>query len=375
MMIAAVFVLVFCLFLVLYPYLIYPFVLRLLPKRPLRPTLGEGAHSFCLMFCAHNEERALPETLANLRRIKTVWPELQILAYSDCSTDRTFALLSEASDILTAVEGTERKGKAAGMRELVSRSGADVAIFMDANVISDASTIRRFETYFADPSVGAVGTTLHYINEGESTVAHVGGLYWRLEEKLKRLESDTGSTMGCDGAQFAMRRSLYPFVREDLQDDFLASMEVLFHRLRCVSAPDILAYERAATSSASEFRRKRRIACGAFSTHRSMAARIAVLPPVDRFKYLSHKVVRWFGAFFIALGIVAAGVIAFQLGIGVWFVAALVLGAGALAIALRLGLSPVVKVYEILAAMVATAIGVLESLFGGRYAVWNPVDR
>jgi len=33
------------------------------------------------------------------------------------------------------------------------------------------------------------------------------------------------------------------------------------------------------------------------------------------------------------------------------------------------------KVTEILAAMLATAIGVVESLAGAKYAFWNPVDR
>jgi len=336
---------------------------------------GPAEATFALLFCAYNEEKALPETIANLRRIKQVWPDLRILAYSDCSSDRTFELLSGASDVLEALEGKVRLGKPAGMRRLVDEAATDIVIFMDANVIIEPQTVRRFQTYFADPAIGCVAGTLRYVNEGESTVAAVGALYWRLEERIKRLESATGSTMGADGSLFAMRRKYYPDVREDLQDDFLASMEVLFHGLRCVSAPDILAYEKAATNPSSEFRRKRRIACGAFSTHRHIWSRVLRLPALDRFKYVSHKLLRWFGAVFIAIGVAAAAVLSAELGLFGWFVGAMLLVAAAGIVGTRLGISPVSKVVSILSAMVATSVGVVESIFGSKYAIWNPVDR
>jgi len=368
-------ILVLCLILVVYPFAIYPKILERMPRvRPVRK-VETGKLTYALLFCAYNEEKALPETIANLRRIKAVWPELRILAYSDCSSDRTYELLSQASDVLEAFEGRVRLGKPAGMRRLVEEAASDIVIFMDANVIIDPQTIRRFETYFADPSIGCVAGKLRYVNEGESAVAAVGALYWRLEERIKQLESETGSTMGADGSLFAMRRRYYPEVREDLQDDFLASMEVLFHGLRCVSAPDLLAYEKAATSTSSEFRRKRRIACGAFSTHRHMWRRVRSLPARDRFKYVSHKLLRWFGAVFIVIGVAAAAVLSAELGLLDWFVVAILLVTASAIVGTRLGISPVSKAVSILAAMVATSVGVFESILGARYAIWNPVDR
>lgn len=372
---AALIILILCIILVVYPFAIYPVILERVPRaRPIGGTGADGT-SFALLFCAYNEEKALPDTIANLRRIKEVWPELRILAYSDCSSDRTFEMLSAAGDVLEAFEGEVRLGKPAGMRRLVDAAASDIVIFMDANVIIDPQTVRRFEAYFADPSIGCVAGKLRYVNEGESSVAAVGALYWRLEERIKRLESETGSTMGADGSLFAMRRAYYPEVREDLQDDFLASMEVLFHGLRCVSAPDILAYEKAATSASSEFRRKRRIACGAFSTHRHIWSRVRRLPALDRFKYVSHKLLRWFGAVFIAIGVMAAAIFSAGLGLFGWFAGAMLVVIVAGIVGARLGISPVSKVVSILTAMIATSVGVFESIFGGKYAIWNPVDR
>ncbi len=82
------------------------------------------------------------------------------------------------------------------MARLVASTDADIVLFMDANVLVDPATIRTFERYFARPDIGSVAGTLKYINEGESEVASVGGLYWRIEEKIKQLETATGSTMG-----------------------------------------------------------------------------------------------------------------------------------------------------------------------------------
>lgn len=365
-----------CVLLTLYPYLLYPLLLARLPRVPLMPPApGAEPKRFALFLCAHNEAAVLPETLANLRRIKAVWPELAIYAYCDASTDGTFALLRGAGDILTPLRGGARAGKAAGMARLIGLGREDVLIFMDANVHVDPVGLHNVKTYFDRPDVGAVAGTLHYVNAGESVAAHVGGLYWRMEERIKRLESETGSTMGADGALFAVRRALYPAVAPDLQDDFLASMQALFCGLRCVSAPDVRAFERATVRSADEFRRKRRIACGAYATHRAMADDLRTMSALDRFKYVSHKVLRWYGGFFVLGGALAAFALAARLGVlvpfGAGLAALLVAGAG---LALY-GARPARTLAEILFALSATALGLLEAVAGGKYETWTPAGR
>src|SRR3546814_4106513 len=79
--------------------------------------------------------------------------------------------------------------------------------------------------------------------------------------------------------------------------------------------------------SGDEFRRKVRIACQAFNCHRLLRPRLRKLPPLDRFKYVSHKVLRWFGIYFLAAGILAAG------GWLLWHGLGLVAVAGAVAAA------------------------------------------
>src|SRR3546814_2699071 len=128
-----------------------------------------------------------------------------------------------------------------------------------------------------------------------------------------------------------------------------------------------ISYERATTDSGDEFRRKVRIACQSFNCHRLLRPRLRKLPPLDRFKYGSHKVLRWFGIYFLAAGILAAGGWLLWHGLGLVAVAGAV-AAAALYAAGRAGVPrALAKIVEILRAMAATGIG----LEIGRANVWN----
>jgi len=356
----------------LHPYLFYPLSLRWFREVPVRWDDSAPLPSATLMFSAYNEERALPAKIANLREIKNRYPWIEILAYSDCSSDRTLEILSAEPDLLRVVPSRERTGKATGMRRMAAEAKGEILIFTDANVLLDPAAIEPLLRYFSDPAIGGVAGALHYVNEDASATARVGGLYWRLEEALKQRESRVGSIMGADGSIFAARKAHYPEVPPHLLDDMTVSMSVTFAGLRLIHATDVPAYEKNATSSADEFRRKRRIACRSFNTHRYLWPRIRRhYGAGDIYKYVSHKLLRWFGLVPLAAALVlgAAGLIAAG-----WPGLALA-GAGLALVALLLGMAgmPLFRgVYQILLSIVATFLGVLDSFAGKTYQTWNP---
>jgi len=360
---------------VIYPYLLYPILLRFLPKRGIRIGSPPNSPPSCaLLFCAYNEEKSLPGKIENLRAIKAKMPALRIAVYSDASSDASNELLSQAADLLTLDVGEQRIGKSLGMRRLIQSIDAEIVLLTDANVLIDADTLPKMLHYFDDPEVGAVAGKLIYTNADDdaNAVAHVGGLYWRLEEHIKALESASGSMMGADGSLFAIRRECYPDVPPELSDDMSVSMSVMFSGLRCVSAPEVYAYENCVTKSDEEFTRKRRVSCGSYSTHRYFRKELRQLPLINRFKWFSHRVVRWWGGPLLVLSVllfISAGAIA---GYPIGSVA-FVVGAFALTFILgRFGVSPFSAVYEILRAMAATTIGVFEALLGKTYLTWSP---
>lgn len=363
----------------LHPYVTYPFSLVLIRwirgvDAPPKPDSVAGPASLSLLFCAYNEEQALPAKIANLRAIKRLVPEIQILAYCDMSSDASLHLLQQAGDVLTVIAATERTGKAAGMASLVARATVEICVFTDANVTLVPDTILNIPKYFADERVGGIAGSLRYVNEGESSTALASGLYWRLEEAIKASESALGSIMGADGSIFATRRSLYPAVPPYLLDDMIVSMSVLLAGRRLAFAPDVIAHEKNTTLRADEYRRKRRIACRAFNTHRYLWPRIlAAFSLLDLYKYASHKLLRWFG--FPILGL-AVGALALGLGAGAHPASLMallaILGTGLTLGAMRV--QPFDLALDIAAAILGTFHGLIDACAGKKYQIWSPAQ-
>ncbi len=361
----------------IYPYLLYPLLLRLLPiiKADNSTVSDDARKKAAIIFCAYNEEDSLPEKIENIRRIKEALPDIEVLVYSDCSRDNTNQLLREASDILTPVFGRQRTGKVAGMSKLVRLTDANILICTDANVICDPCGIKNLIAFFDNPNIGAVAGTLNYIDGGvdnESVTASVGSLYWRLEEHIKSLESLTGSTMGADGSLFAVRKDNYPDIPEHLVDDLAASLSVLFYGQRCISAGNVHAYEVSVGSSAEEFSRKRRIACGSYSTYKYLLPDIRQMNLLDRFKFFSHKTLRWWGGVFLFLSAVFAVLCGWSFGYPVTSFSLIAVIVGFVWLCGVKGCPVVSTLYEVIKAVIATSIGMLESLIGKKYQTWTP---
>ena len=180
--------------------------------------------------------------------------------------------------------------------------------------------------------------------------------------------------MGADGSLFAARRDGYPDLPEDLVDDMAASISVLFRGQRCVSLSDALAFEHSVSNSAEEFRRKRRIACGSYSTYRYLRPQLARMGGMDRFKFASHKLLRWWGGFFLVGGWLLLLAASLRLEFAP---ALLALSAGAIAVGAvgaRAGVPVVGMLWEVLLGVCATSLGVVESVRGQRYATWEPAS-
>lgn len=355
----------------IHPYIIYPASLRLFAKVASGSAVAPPPYSVTLVFSAYNEEKSLGQKIANLREIKAAHPDVEIIAYCDLSSDRTLEMLEGASDTLRVIAAAKRTGKATGMARMASEAKGDILIFTDANVLLEVSAIDRVRAHFTDPKLGGLAGSLKYINDGDSATAYVGGLYWRHEEVIKQRESACGSIMGADGSIFALRRELYPPVPPHLLDDMIVSMSAPLAGKRLIFAEDVIAYERNATSSADEFRRKRRIACRAFNTHRYLWPKILKsFAAKDIYKYCSHKLLRWFGFPLLVLGsacvLIGISSVSAAAAAVLCLIPLAVFGLG------YLNVSPFNRLVEIVIALLATFVGIIDSWRGKTYQTWIP---
>lgn len=362
----------------IYPYFLYPISLRFFNfffKEKVLSCEKDKDYTYALVFCAYNEERSLKSKINNVRELKKIYPNLEIYAYSDASTDGTNKILREASDVINVTIGEEQVGKATGMGVLVGKVTADIVIFTDANVILDNQAIAKMEAYFCDTRISTVAGTLLYTNQGDTSTSYVGGAYWKLEEKIKKLESLSGSTVGADGSIFAVRKSSLVKVPPDLLDDFVSSYSPIFTGQRIVSANDVIAYEELITNSGKEFKRKIRIGCRAYRTHQYLWEDVKRLKMLDIFKYVSHKILRWFGAIplvlasvFITMGFVSDfGLLITMLLLIMFFSSAYLFG---------ISKAPLSHIIEILSGVFGTFFGVCQAIFGNEtYQIWTPSQR
>lgn len=365
------------LMLALHPFVTYPLSLMLL--RRLRPAHGpiqsarqDASQRFAICMCAYNEEAVIEEKICNLLALRRYEPDLEILVYVDAASDRTAEILQRYARDIHLYVSAERHGKTHGMNLLVSRATAPLIVFTDANVMLDMSSLQNLRPYFDDPEVGCVCGNLTYTNGEESVTAASGSLYWRLEEGIKKLEEQTGTLMGADGSLFAIRRALHRPPPDHIIDDMYVSFMILCEGYRIVQATDVRAYEDSVSSAREEFRRKVRIACQAFNVHRLLWPRLRKLDALTRYKYVSHKLMRWFTIYWLAF----AGLF----GLAALLTAdmpmtALMLGAALFAMLLLgqiWGIKPFSQIVDVLTALSGVGLGVWRSLHGERYQTWTP---
>jgi len=364
-------------FLALHPFVTFPASLRFLGRRDAGGATArpEGTASVSVLMCAYNEAAVIEAKARNLIALADAsGGEVELLVYVDGEGDATARLLRPFADRITVVASPERHGKTHGMRRLAAIARGEILVFTDANVMIDPGAVRAIRRHLGDPRVGLVCGHLLYGNPEASETSAVNSAYWRLEERIKSLESERGTVIGADGSLFAVRRALYPAVPDDIIDDFFVALSVLCDGHRVIRGDDVRAHEESVVDSGEEFRRKVRIACQSFNVHRLLWPRLRRLPALPLYCYVSHKLLRWF----VAPNLVVAGVL-FAAGLTRWLPAWAVLGGVAAGAALFLaalaaGVGPVRKIWEMGLAFLATFLGVIRSLRGDRFQTWAPAQ-
>jgi cellulose synthase/poly-beta-1,6-N-acetylglucosamine synthase-like glycosyltransferase len=366
-----------CLLAACHPFVTYPWSLIVLqalyPAKPSRLNDNPQADLSCaICVCAYNEERGIERKVKNLLALRACEPSLEILVYVDGAVDRTAQILQPYASQINLHIATERRGKTHGMNLLASKAQASILIFTDANVLMDLDCVGDFRRYFSDPEIGCVCGNLIYTNGGTSATASSGSAYWRFEEVIKKLEMESGSMIGADGSIFAIRRSLHVAPPDHIIDDMYVSLMILCGGHRVIQASDALAYEESVVSAREEFNRKIRIACQAFNVHRLLWPRLRKLDRITIYKYVSHKLVRWFTIYLLAMAVVAFEVALILAAHPRIAVALMVGGAVALLLGCISSVKPFAQITGIVAAFAGTGLGVWRSIRGERYQTWTP---
>lgn len=283
-----------------YSYFGYPVVLWLVSRRKTQPQVIEDMlPTVSVVMAVRNERDLLAAKLQNLRALDYPRHLVDILVVSDASTDGTNELLLDEPSPVQAILRTQQAGKSSALNHAVERATGEILFLCDVRQQVDRSALRRLVRPFADVRVGAVSGELHLEATGDGL-----GLYWKLEKMVRRLESDTGSTMGVTGAIYAVRRSLYrPLPGGLVLDDVLVPMNVVRQGYRVLFEPAAVAHDRLFTVPGREFGRKVRTLTGNYQLLR-LAPWLVTWKNPQWFRFVSHKVSRLLVPLFL-LGMLA----------------------------------------------------------------------
>lgn len=367
-----------------YVYFGYPLALWGLARlRPRKVFSANITPTVTLLISAFNEEHTIGPKLENTLSLDYPKDKLQIIVISDASTDGTDEIVRSFHDRgVTLLRMPSRGGKTAGLNAALAVASGDVVVFSDANILYQPDTLRNLVRGFADPSVGCVTGDSRYLEEKQSAADAQENAYWGYERMIRSWESRVGSTVGGDGAIFAIRRHLYTPLPPEAINDLVIPLQIVAKGYRAIYEPTAVGYEPAAGDFRKEFRRKRRIVNRSWRGVMSVAD---VLKPwrvgLFAWQVWSHKVLRWLVLPLIIIAVVGClaavqdgwayrvGLLGFALSIGLASVGAFVPDRSGIVARVAQGM------FYFYLVNLAAILGIVRAVRGDVEMVWIPERR
>jgi len=304
-----------------YSYLGYPAWLWLRSRwspRPVRRSSGQSSATptVSAVMVVRNEEAVIAHKLENLLTLDYPQAKLDVVVVSDGSSDRTPAILAYyssdsgvPSEVRTEVRADDptgartrvrtltkpaSEGKAAGLNDAIKLATGDVLLFTDARQHIESSALRLLIENFADLDVGAASGELMLGDPANGEAGKGMGLYWRVEKKIRELESASGSVVGATGAIYCARRTLLdasPLPEGTILDDVLLPMQIVRRGSRVIFDSRARAWDSPNLGEGREFSRKVRTLSGNYQLLQ-LAPWLLSSQNAIRFEFISHKLSR-----------------------------------------------------------------------------------
>jgi cellulose synthase/poly-beta-1,6-N-acetylglucosamine synthase-like glycosyltransferase len=366
-----------CLFVVLYPYVVYPlllFAVNSLMCRQLPAPRNDFEPTVTVICPIHNESTAIEGKIRNL--LESDYPDdrIEILVIGDGCTDDSLAIARRSGARRVRVIELPRAGKAAALNEGLARARGEVVIFTDAGIRTTPRALRALASHFAEPSIGCVS--------GEDRVEGTSGEGWygRLELIIRREEARLHSIAGASGCLYAVRRTDCQTFEAGMAPDFQSVLDVVRGGKRAICEPLAFGYMSASASLAGEFTRKKRTFLRGMTALFSNASLLSPFyRPAYAFVLFSHKLLRWIapvalvGAFVTALLLSDQTVyrVALQLQLALYALALL----GLALPRASAGLPPLRICSFFVLVNAASTVAFGQWLAGVRQEVWEPTRR
>lgn len=284
----------------LFPYLGYPLLLGLAPRRHAVDETAPPAvwPSVSVIVTAYNAAGRLGAKVAELLALD--YPgRLEIVVVDDGSADDS-AGEAERAGAHRVLRQPENRGKSAAQNRGVEAATGEVLIFTDAGVTIAPDALRHLIPALLVEGVGCVTGVDHSVAAAAGDQAQGAGFYTRFEIGLRRREAAAGTLLGVNGCLFAIRREHRPPVPPECVDDLYVPLAVADRGLRATFHSQAAAQVPRARNFAEEYRRKVRTFTGGLFTLSRVRRDFPGVYRRLRARLWGHKWLRWLGPFFAA---------------------------------------------------------------------------
>ncbi len=181
---------------------------RRLERRITTPAVLDEYALFSIVIPCHNEERQIGDTIEQL--LKLDYPDYEIIAVDDGSTDKTASILKDLCNKYKRVRAVylkdnQGKGAALNMGCMVSRG--DLILTIDADTLLDPEALKWMAWHFYKfPRVGAITGNPRVLNRTTLLAKIQTGEYATIIGLIKRAQRLLGKVLTVSGVIAAFRK-------------------------------------------------------------------------------------------------------------------------------------------------------------------------
>jgi len=299
-------------FFIFYIYLGYYLLLLLVSKvkRDRREAAkNTGLKSVSIVITVHNEEKLIKRRLDNCFALDYSDDMLEIIVACDGCTDNTIAIVESVATKKPQVKlhiVPDQRGRAYILNEVTNVVQNEIVLFTDANTSFESDYLRKVISAFNDPKIGCVGGELRYLNRENNSITQNESLYWKVETRIRRLESAIGILTSVSGCNFAIRRKLYTPISLSHEIDDIYPYRALKARYRVVHIDDARVYEDSPETLQHQlYARARIIIQGLPGIISEITHPYFLKHPGYLFSVFSHRILRWLSPFFLILAFIS----------------------------------------------------------------------
>ncbi len=247
---------------ILLVFLLYPIAVwvvslcRTIREDPSLPS----EYSVSLIVVARNAEKLIAEKIHNSLTLDYPKDRLQIILFSDGSTDTTEQIMrSHGGQAVKVFSSEHHQGKAAALNQAVQRCCGEIVVFSDADALLNSDAVCKLAGHYADPEVGGVCGQI-VISKDSAEMKNAQSTYIDFDSAIKALEVRVGSITSNTGKLYSIRKELFRPIDAAVTDDLYTCLSVVRQNRRFVYEPRARAHIPVpARRPSHEVQRRRRI--------------------------------------------------------------------------------------------------------------------